>query len=71
VKMLHRMSFVVLPRPGYTRRALAGPAAHRMRHARRPEGGAATLPGDAPGWTLLTTPLSAVSATAIRQGGVP
>lgn len=71
VSMLHRMSFVVLPRPGYTRRALAGPAAHRVRHARRPESAAVTLPGDAPGWTLLTTPLSAVSATAIRQGGVP
>jgi len=71
VKMLHRMSFVVLPRPGYTRRALAGPAAYRMRYARRPEDAAHTLPGDAPGWTLLTTPLSAVSATAIRQGGVP
>ena len=71
LKMLHRMSFVVLPRPGYTRRALAGPAAYRMRHARRPEGAAHTLPGNAPGWALLTTPLSAVSATAIRQGGVP
>jgi len=71
VRMLRRMSFVVLPRPGYTRRALAGPAAYRVRHARRPERAAETLPGDAPGWTLLTTPLSAVSATAIRQGGVP
>lgn len=71
VKMLHRMSFVVLPRPGYTRGALAGPAAHRMRRARRPERAAATLPGQAPGWTLLTTPLNAVSATAIRQGSVP
>jgi nicotinate-nucleotide adenylyltransferase len=71
VKMLQCMSFVVLPRPGYTRRALAGPAAYRMRHARRSERAGVTLPGHAPGWTLLTAPLSAVSATAIRQGGVP
>jgi nicotinate-nucleotide adenylyltransferase len=71
VKMLHRIPFVVLPRPGYTRPALAGPAAHRMRHARSPERAAVTLPGNAPGWTLLTAPLSAVSATAIRRGAVP
>ncbi len=71
VKMLHRIAFVVLPRPGYTRRALAGPAAYRMRHARRPERAALTLPGNAPGWALLTAPLSAVSATAIRRGAVP
>ncbi len=71
VTMLHRIAFVVLPRPGYTRGALAGPAARRMRHARRPERAAVTLPGNAPGWTLLTAPLSAVSATAIRRGAVP
>lgn len=71
VGMLHRMSFVVFPRAGYTRRAVVGAAAHRLRHARRPERAAVTLPGHAPGWTLLTTPLSVVSATAIRQGGVP
>jgi nicotinate-nucleotide adenylyltransferase len=71
VTMLHRIAFVVLPRPGYTRCALAGPAAHRMRHARRPERAGVTLPGNAPGWTVLTAPLSAVSATAIRRGAVP
>lgn len=71
VEILHRIAFLVLPRPGYTRRAIAGLAAHRMRHARRRESAAVTLPGDPPAWTLLTTPLSAVSATAIREGGFP
>lgn len=71
VAMLHRIAFAVLPRPGYTRRALAGPAAHRLRHARRAERAAAMLPGEAPAWVLLTAPLNAVSATAIRQGAVP
>lgn len=70
-EMLHRIAFVVLPRPGYTRRALAGVAARRMRHARRPEHAAPTLPGNVPAWVLLTAPLKAVSATAIRQGAVP
>ncbi len=64
--MLRRIPVAVLPRPGYTRRALAGRAAQRMRHARRPEREAAMLPGDAPGWVLLTAPQNAVSATAIR-----
>ena len=64
--MVRRVSFTVLPRPPYTRRALAGQAARRMRHARRPETAAATLPGDAPAWTVLIAPQDATSATAIR-----
>ena len=43
------LPFAVLPRPGYTRRALAGSAAHR--HARTRAGrarGGRLLPGDAP-----------------------
>ena len=67
-QMLRCIPVAVLPRPGYTRRALASRAAQRMRHARRPEGAAATLPGNAPGWVLLTTPQTTVSATAIRAG---
>jgi nicotinate-nucleotide adenylyltransferase len=67
-EMLRRIPVAVVPRPGYTRRALAGQAAQRMRQARRPERAAATLPGDAPGWVLLTAPQNAVSATAIRAG---
>jgi nicotinate-nucleotide adenylyltransferase len=67
-EMLRRIPVAVLPRPGYTRRALASRAAQRMRHARRPEREAAMLPGDAPGWVLLSAPQNAVSATAIRAG---
>ncbi len=67
-ELLRRITVAVLPRPGYTRRALAGQAAQRMRHARRPEHAAATLPGAAPGWVLLTTPQNSASATAIRGG---
>jgi nicotinate-nucleotide adenylyltransferase len=67
-EMLRRIPVAVLPRPGYTRRALASQAVQRMRHARRPERAAATLPGEAPGWVLLTAPQNAVSATAIRAG---
>jgi nicotinate-nucleotide adenylyltransferase len=67
-EMLRRIPVAVLPRPGYTRRALAGQGAQWMRRARRPERAAATLPGDAPGWVLLTAPQNAVSATAIRAG---
>lgn len=67
-QMLRCIPVAVLPRPGYTRRALAGQAARRMRHARRRERAAALLPGEAPGWVLLTAPQNAVSATAIRAG---
>ncbi len=67
-QMLCCIPVAVLPRPGYTRRALAGQAARWMRHARRPEHAAPTLPGEAPGWVLLTTPQNNVSATAIRAG---
>jgi nicotinate-nucleotide adenylyltransferase len=67
-QMLRCIPVAVLPRPGYTRRALAGQAAQWVRHARRPERAAAMLPGNAPGWVLLTTPEKNVSATAIRAG---
>jgi nicotinate-nucleotide adenylyltransferase len=66
--MLRRIPVAVLPRPGYTRRALAGQAARRMRHVRRREREAALLPGAAPAWVLLTAPQKSVSATAIRAG---
>jgi len=74
VDMLRRIAFVVLPRQRYTRQALAGQAARRMRHARRAESAAVTLPGNAPGWAVLTAPLNTASATAIRnqtKGAVP
>jgi nicotinate-nucleotide adenylyltransferase len=68
------LAFVVLPRPGYTYRALAGQAAHRLGASRRPAGEATLLPGDAPGWIFLPGPQIDLSATAIRQaaeGNVP
>jgi nicotinate-nucleotide adenylyltransferase len=74
VQMLRRIAIAVLPRPGYTSRALVGQAARRMRHVRRREHAAVTLPGDAPGWVLLTARQNAISATALRneiKGAVP
>ena len=68
LRLLRCIPIAVLPRPGYTMRALAGHAARRMRHARRRETCAALLPGSAPGWVLLTAPQTDISATAIRAG---
>ena len=62
-----RLAFVVLPRPGYSHRALAGLAAHRLRAERRPAREAPLLAGSAPAWVFLPGPQTAVSATAIRQ----
>jgi nicotinate-nucleotide adenylyltransferase len=67
VDIVRRLAFVVLPRPRYSTRALAGQAAHRLRAARRPSREAALLPGAAPGWVFLPGRQTAVSATAIRQ----
>jgi ribosome silencing factor RsfS/YbeB/iojap len=66
-EIARRMAFVVLPRPLYNNRALAGQAAHRLRATRRPAAEAALLPGAAPGWVFLPAPQNAISATAIRQ----
>jgi nicotinate-nucleotide adenylyltransferase len=69
-----RLPFVVLPRPSYTHRALAGQAAHRLRAGRRPSREAPLLPGAAPAWVFLPVRQNAASATAIRQaakGPVP
>jgi nicotinate-nucleotide adenylyltransferase len=72
--IVRRLAFVVLPRPSYSHRALAGQAAHRLRAERRPAREASLLPGAAPGWVFLPGRQTAVSATAIRQsakGHVP
>ncbi|MBU8537384.1 nicotinate-nucleotide adenylyltransferase [Falsiroseomonas tokyonensis] len=57
----------VLPRPGWTRRALASQAAHRLaRHRRRP---GALLQGKVPGhapWCFVPSTEHPASATAIR-----
>lgn len=60
--------FAVLPRPGYTERALAGNAARRLRHARRPAGSSGILAGaKPPAWIFLPAAQHTASATAIRQ----
>lgn len=69
-----RLPFVVLPRPSYTHRALAGLAAHRLRRARRPPRQAPLLPDLLAGWIFLPAKQNTLSATAIRQaakGHVP
>jgi len=66
IEIAGQLSFVVLPRPSYNHRALAGLAARRLRSSRRPASQAALLPGSAPGWVFLPAPQIAISATAIR-----
>jgi nicotinate-nucleotide adenylyltransferase len=60
----------VVPRPGWTRRALAGHAAHRLaRHRRRP-GALLAGAGDAHApWCFVPAMEHAASATAIRAAG--
>ncbi len=57
----------VLPRPGHTLPALAGPAARALARLRRPARTAPVL--SAPGWTMLTTAQNPSSATRIRALG--
>jgi nicotinate-nucleotide adenylyltransferase len=73
-EMVRDLPFVVLPRPGYTRPALAGQAARCLRGRRRPAHEAPILARSRPGWIFLPSPQNATSATAIRaasrQGAV-
>ena len=67
LEIVRRIPFAVLPRPGYNHRALAGRAARRLAHARRPARSAAVLAElAAPAWIFLRVPQHAASATAIR-----
>lgn len=62
------VALAVLPRPGWTRQALAGRAAHVLRRHRRSPGGLLTesfAPHAA--WCLVPARENAASATAIRQ----
>ena len=68
-EIVRLMAFAVLPRPGYNFRALAGPAAHRLRHVRRRSRESTVLAGYAPGWVFLPVRQNHVSATAIRAAG--
>ena len=67
LEFARRISFAVLPRPGYNHRALAGHAAHRLARARRPAQSAAILADiAAPAWIFLCVPQHVASASAIR-----
>jgi len=61
------LPFAVLPRPGFSRPALAGQAARRLREGRRPTHEAPILSHARSGWVFLPAPQNATSATAIRQ----
>lgn len=65
----HDMGFAVLPRPGYTLPALAGQAARRLRHRRRPAREAPVLADQTPAWVFLPARQNPISATAIRAAG--
>jgi nicotinate-nucleotide adenylyltransferase len=68
-ELVHRVPFVVLPRPSYTHRALAGTAAHYLRAARLPARAAAVLARTKPpAWVFLPSPQHNASASAIRAG---
>jgi nicotinate-nucleotide adenylyltransferase len=59
--------FVVLPRPSYTYRALAGTAVHYLRDARLPARAATILaPAKPPAWIFLPSSQHSASASAIR-----
>jgi nicotinate-nucleotide adenylyltransferase len=66
-RLAAKTPIAVLPRPGWTRRALAGQAAKRLaRHRRRPRALLAGAPAHAP-WTFIPAAENPASATAIRQ----
>jgi len=71
-RLVARTPLAVLPRPGWTRRALAGQAAKRLaRHRRRP---GALLSGPPPthaAWAFVPAAEHPASATAIRAGLAP
>lgn len=65
-EILRHLPFVVLPRPGHTRSALAGRIAHRLRRHRQPVRRARLVLGTAPAWVYLPHRESALSSTALR-----
>ncbi len=59
--------FAVVPRPTYNHAALAGRAAARLRHARRPARESPLLAArHGPAWIFLPAPQNGISATALR-----
>ena len=69
-ELVRLVPFAVLPRPPYTRRALAGRAARRLRACRIPARAAASLASRGPpAWVFLPARESGCSATALRGMG--
>ena len=66
-KLTRIVPFAVLPRPGYSRPALAGRAAHALARWRLPSRAAHRLAdAELPAWCFLSAPQNPASATAIR-----
>ncbi|MCW8088128.1 nicotinate-nucleotide adenylyltransferase [Sabulicella glaciei] len=65
-EVLRLAPLAVLPRPGYTRRALRGPVASVLRHGRRPP----ALLRQGGEWALVPAAERSISATAIRSGAL-
>lgn len=67
-EIIHAMPMLVVPRPGATRRALAGRAAKRHQKDRLPaRAGLCLATMRAPAWILLPVRENAASATALRR----
>ncbi len=67
MQIARAMPFVVLPRPSYNYRALAGRATRRLHRARRPASRAPALVAEGPpAWLFLVVAQHSASATAIR-----
>lgn len=64
--ILRATPIAVVPRPGFIRAALAGPAARAYPHARRHAGALAA--GPPPAWAVLQGRQDDSSATRIREG---
>jgi nicotinate-nucleotide adenylyltransferase len=74
LRIMRAMPMLVIPRPGATRRALAGQAAARFAGHRLPARAGLMLPAaKSPAWILLPVRENPASATALRQQseGVP
>jgi nicotinate-nucleotide adenylyltransferase len=68
MEIARTMPMLVLPRPGWKPRALCGPAASRLRKARRPARSAPLLAGStAPAWLYLPGRENTLSATLLRR----
>jgi len=66
--IIHAMPMLVVPRPGETRRALAGCAAARYRRNRLPaRAGLKLAAARPPAWILLPVRENAASATELRK----